>query len=244
MERSQAVQNLANHLIDIETHFREEYPKEGCGLLGIKTGQLHWLPCTNHATTNTDFQMDSVQYLKYSMEYTIVGIVHSHPDLDSTPSETDIKVCNAVSIPYYIFGYPDMDLTVLTPEHDNTELYGRSYEFGVTDCFEAMRDYLKSVNIELKPRILFEANWWEKDEKIDYFSPEVIKNWGGIEVPLNEAQENDVFIFSVYSDVANHCAVYLGNDIIFHHAENRLSTKENLYPYWAKFLTGVYRYET
>lgn len=243
MERSLAVQNLANHLIEIENHFKQEYPREACGLLGVKTGELHWLPCRNHSSTDTEFQIDSIQYMRYAKEYTIVGIVHSHPDLDSTPSVTDVKACNAVAVPYYIFGYPNMDLTVVTPERDSTELYGRTYEFGVTDCFEAVRDYLLSVNIEIKPRIPFEPYWWEKDEKVDYFSPEVIKSWGGIEVPFSEAKANDIFTFSVYSAVANHCAVYLGEDIIFHHAQNRLSTKENLYPYWSKFLTGVYRYE-
>ena len=56
-----------------------------------------------------------------------------------------------------------MDLTVVQPENNLTNLYGREYEFGVADCFEAMRDYLKAQNIEIPPRALFEDDWWEKE---------------------------------------------------------------------------------
>ena len=43
---------------------------------------------------------------------------------------------------FYIFSYPSMDLTVIEPETDTADLFGREYEFGKADCFEAMRDYL------------------------------------------------------------------------------------------------------
>ena len=45
-----------------------------------------------------------------------------------------------------------------------------------------------------------------------------------------------------YVEVNNHCGVYLGNDIFYHHAEERLSCRENLYPRWHKWLVGAYRY--
>jgi cell wall-associated NlpC family hydrolase len=51
-------------------------------------------------------------------------------------------------------------------------------------------------------------------------------------------------IFTMGANVPNHCGVYTGNDIFFHHAVNRLSCRENLYPLWKKYLTGIYRYET
>ena len=69
----------------------------------------------------------------------------------------------------------------------------------------------------------------------------LIQNWNHREV--KEPQENDVLIFTVEADVPNHCGVYIGNDCFFHHAVNRLSCREHLYPFWIKYLTGVYRYD-
>ena len=240
MEVSQEVLNLSNHLHDIHSHFQNEYPREGCGILGIQKGKLHWIPCTNVAKDDEDFVISSKEYFKIVKSYDIVAIVHSHPDADATPSTHDINYCNALCIPYYIFSYPEMDLHILEPEKNHTELFGRSYEFGVRDCFEAMRDYLLSVGVEIPPRRMFEDDWWKKG--LDYFTDEVVADWGFRRV--EEPQPNDLLIFSVESSVGNHCGVYLGNDVMFHHAEKRLSCRENLYPFWIKTLTGIYRHET
>ncbi len=232
---------ILDFLHEIEPHFFREYPKEACGVIAVKQGKEYWIPCKNVAENPEEtFIFDSKEYLKISRTSDIVGIVHSHPDATSEASETDINNCNTLGIPFFIFSYPEMDLNILKPVKDRTELYGREYEFGIKDCFEAMRDYLKSQNIELPPRIPFEDNWFNKD--LDYFSPEIVKEWGGQEVPIENIQKNDVITFCVHSNVANHCGVYLGNDIFYHHAVHRLSCRENLYPFWAKFINRVYRY--
>lgn len=240
------MQNLANYLTEIEEHFRGEYPREGCGLLGVRAGVLHWLPCTNHAHSDEQFQIDSVQYMKYAIKYSIVGIVHSHPDTDSTPSDTDIRACNALATPYYIFGYPAMDLTIVQPRYYENALFGREYEHGITDCFEAVRDYLNSVNIQIPPRIPFEKNWWEdEDRAIDYFNTSYLKKYGFTKkIEIANIEKNDLLVFNVRSHVNNHCGIYLGSDMFFHHAADRLSTKESLYPFWVQFITGAYRHET
>tara|TARA_Y100000748_G_scaffold302863_1_gene306281 strand:- start:6287 stop:6988 length:702 start_codon:yes stop_codon:yes gene_type:complete len=230
------------NLEEIEEHFKNEYPREGCGVLAVVQGKKKFFPCTNVAEEDEDFVIDSKEYIKLLRTTDIVGIVHSHPDASSEPSDTDKKYCNALGIPYYIFSYPEMDLTVVQPKKNLTELYGREYEFGVLDCFEAMRDYLKSKGIEIPPRALFEDDWWEKGQ-LDYFSAEVIKDWGGQPVDINtDLQENDVLIFKVDAERNNHCGVYLGNDIFYHHAVNRLSCRESIYPFWHKWLVGAYRY--
>jgi len=222
----------------IEEHFKNEYPREGCGIIGIVKGKKEWFPCRNIASNEDDFIMSSDDYFDVVKRADILAIVHSHPDAENEASPYDIKNCNALGIPYWIFSYPDMDLNILEPRKRTNPLIGREYEFGVTDCFEAMRDYLKEENIEIPPRAPFEDNWWEN--KLDYFSEDIIKNWGGVKV--DNPQKNDVLIFKVKADVPDHCGVYLGNDIFFHHAENRLSCRENLYPFWAKYVVGIYRY--
>lgn len=223
---------------EIEEHFKKEYPREGCGVIGIVKGKKKWFPCTNLAKNTEDFIMSSSEYLEIKSKADIFAIVHSHPDSSNEPSIYDINSCNATGIPYYIFSYPSMELNIVEPKTRAYPLVGREYEFGTSDCFEAMRDYLASKDIHIPPRVPFEDNWWNND--LDYFSEDIIKQWGGVKV--DTPQENDVLIFKVKADVPDHCGVYLGNDVFFHHAENRLSCRENLYPFWIQYIVGIYRH--
>lgn len=231
---------MIQYLDEIQEHFKENYPREGCGILGVVKGKLKWFPCENVAEDDDDFIMNSSQYLDISRKCDITGIVHSHPDASCEPSQLDIDTSNAIGIPYHIFSYPEMELYTLKPKKLEVPLYGRSYEFGKYDCFEAARDYYKSIGWDsISPRALFEDDWWEKD--LDYFTEEVIKNWNFKKVEGN-LEPNDFLVFRIWAPVNNHCGVYLGDDIFYHHAINRLSCRENLYPRWKKHITGVYRY--
>lgn len=225
---------------DIQKHFETEYPKEACGLIGVVKGKKRYYPCENVAEGNDDFIMSSTDYMKHKRTMDIIGIVHNHPDGTNEPSIADINNCNAVGIPYYIFSYPDMELNIVEPTINVNPLIGREYKFGVTDCFEAMRDWLASENIHIPSRDLFEDDWWEKG--LNYFTEENIKNWNHIKVET--PQKNDVLIFEIGAEVPNHCGVYLGNDVFFHHAVNRLSCRESLFPFWREHIVGIYRHET
>tara|TARA_Y100000996_G_C22533839_1_gene647548 strand:- start:51 stop:737 length:687 start_codon:yes stop_codon:yes gene_type:complete len=223
---------------EIQQHFEKEYPREACGVIGIIKGKRQWFPCENLAQGTENFVLSSKDYLNIKSKADILGIVHSHPDASNKASEYDIDCCNALGIPYYIFSYPDMELNIVEPKRRAYPLIGREYEFGIKDCFEAMRDWLEKENILIPPREPFEDDWWNND--LDYFTEENIKNWNHKKV--DSPEKNDVLIFKIREKVANHCGVYLGNDIFFHHAENRLSCRENLYPFWIQHLVGIYRH--
>ena len=225
---------------DIRTHFDKEYPKEACGVIGIVKGKKKWFPCRNIAESDEDFVMSSEDWFDIKKKADIFAIVHNHINSSNEPSQSDINNCNALGIPYYIFSYPELELNILEPKEIFNPLIGREYIFGSSDCFEAMRDWLASENIQIPAREPFEDDWWEKG--IDYFTEENIKNWNHIKV--DSPQKNDVLIFAVDSSVGNHCGVYLGDDILLHHAHGRLSCRESLYPFWAKHIIGIYRYAT
>jgi len=226
---------------EIKKHFDTEYPREACGIIGIVKGKKKWFPCQNVAESDDDFVMSSEDWFKVKRQADILAIVHNHTNNDNTPSENDINNCNVLGIPYYIFSYPDLELNIVEPKENFNPLLGREYSFGVTDCFEAMRDWLASENIKIPAREVFEDDWWEKG--IDYFTEENIKNWNHVKV--DTPQKNDVLIFAVESGtIGNHCGVYLGNDVFFHHAVNRLSCRESLYPFWARHIIGIYRHES
>lgn len=224
---------------EIAEHFEKEYPREGCGVVGVVKGKKRFFPCKNVAEGTEDFIMCSEDYMNLKRQMDIVAIVHNHPDGTNEASEGDINNCNAVGLPYYIFSYPAMELNILQPRTRTNSLIGREYKFGTADCFEAMRDWLAQENIHIPARDPFEDDWWEKG--LNYFTEENIKNWNHKKV--DSPQKNDVLIFQVEADVPNHCGVYLGNDIFFHHAVNRLSCRESLFPFWRKHIVGIYRYE-
>ena len=129
---------------EIREHFASVYPAEGCGVIGIVKGKKKFFPCENVAVEEDDFVMSSTDYLKLKKSVDIFAIVHNHPHSSNEPSEMDVNNCNALGLPYYIFSYPDMELNILQPKSVANELIGREYEFGVTDCFEASRDWLKA----------------------------------------------------------------------------------------------------
>ena len=227
-------------LEDIRSHFEDAYPREACGVVGIVKGKKRWFPCRNVAEGCEDFVMCSEDWFRIRQQADVLAIVHSHPDASSEASENDINNCNALQVPYWIFSYPEMDLNKVEPETVQNTLIGREYAFGILDCFEASRDWLiEKANITIPARAPFEDDWWERD--LDYFTEERIRGWNLVKV--DEAQEHDVLVFSVEAEVGNHCGVYLGNDVFFHHAVNRLSCRESLYPFWVKHLIGIYRYE-
>jgi proteasome lid subunit RPN8/RPN11 len=225
-------------LEEIKSHFDEHYPKEACGVIGVVQGKKKWFPCKNVAEDDEDFILCSEDWFRVRQQADIIAIVHNHPDYSNEPSENDINYCNALGIPYWIFSYPEMDLNIVNPTALVNPLIGREYSFGVQDCFEAMRDWLLSEGIEIPKRAAFEDDWWLKG--LNYFTEETISLWGFKKV--TEPQKNDLLIFQVSAEVPNHCGVYLGNDIFFHHAVNRLSCRESLYPFWIRNLVGIYRH--
>jgi proteasome lid subunit RPN8/RPN11 len=224
---------------EIRKHFENEYPREGCGLIGVVKGKKIWVPCTNLAEGDQDFILSPKEFIEAKKKADIIGIVHSHVHSSNEASDNDIKFCNALGIPYYIFSYPEMELNIVHPLRNNNPLIGREYEFGRVDCLEAIRDfYSQNLNISLQNRLPYLDDWWLKGE--NYFVDSHIKEWGFYKV--EELEENDILIFTMGAMVPTHCGVYLGKDLFFHHAVNRLSCRENLYPLWKKYLTGIYRY--
>lgn len=226
---------------DIQWHFEKEFPREACGIIGIVKGKKQYFPCKNLAKDDEDFILDPTDYISVKRRADIFAIVHNHIDWTNEASENDKKYCNSLGIPYYIFSYPDMQLNILEPVVKVNPLIGREYEFGKFDCLEACKDYYKeTLGLNLQNRLPYLDDWWEQGH--NYFTEEHIKEWGFSKV--EELQPNDLLIFTMGAAVPNHCGVYTGNDIFFHHAVNRLSCRENLYPLWKKYLTGIYRYDT
>jgi len=222
---------------EILSYCLDKYPEEACGILLNKKGHLVWVPCDNVAEDKeSNFVLDSTQYLQAHFQGDIHSIVHSHTNSSSKLSEADKKASDFLKIPYTVYSVPDGEKTTYHPP-DSNNLLGRTYEFGVQDCWILVRDYYKQeYNITL-PLLDFEDDWWMKG--LNYFD-DYFTDFGFVEAESPE--KGDVILFSVRSTVPNHCGVYLGEGLFMHHAENRLSCRESLYPFWVKQITRYSRY--
>ena len=103
---------------EIKNHFDSEYPNEGCGLIIDKgDNDLCWIPSKNIAVDPVNsFELEEEVFVKHLLYSNVVAIVHDHVDSDSKASEVDVEACKALKIPYWIFSYPKMKLTVIYPE--------------------------------------------------------------------------------------------------------------------------------
>jgi proteasome lid subunit RPN8/RPN11 len=220
----------------VKEHAISVAPQECCGVVLIKKGKRKYYPCTNISKELDSFVIDPLEFTRLSMQGDIEFIVHSHTS-GNTPSEHDIDACNSLRIPYIIY-YLETD-SFDTYYHKNyNKLIGREYMFGEQDCFEAVRDWFLTHNVVMPPRRKWLDNWWEHG--YNYISNEIF-DW-----PVKQVKDlmyGDILALTVHGDVPNHIAVYLDDDIIYHHAVNRLSCRENMYPLWAENIHGIYRYK-
>lgn len=90
----QILQHLLNQ---IEAHAQETFPREACGLLIGKDGQiLDAIRSPNLAAGFDEFLIDHALHLKIQRQVRekdlkIIGVYHSHPGGDSEPSFADIS---------------------------------------------------------------------------------------------------------------------------------------------------------
>jgi len=231
--------NLDNQ---IKQHFEDEYPREGCGVIALHKGKRIWVKCTNIDKEQDSFTICPKEYRAIEKLYDILAIVHSHVNSPATPSPRDIISCNAIGIPYIIYSYPSMAKEVLSPTNTSYTLIGREYEFGKADCLSLCMEYFKSTfGADFGPRIEYKDDWWLEGE--DYITEACLKSWGFY--PVDNYKKHDLIVLAVDHKINNHLGVVVGNnDTFLHHAVNRLSCRENLFPFWAKHITRVYRYET
>jgi len=212
------------------------YDKEPCAVAHLKKGRVYIVPLENTSTDPENYFLLDKDYVKLTLTGEILYVIHAHPD-NCCPSEYDIAACNSINIPYIVFNYQTLEYTVITPT-DYTTLSGVPYEFGVTDCFETARNWYLVHGVPIPPRKEWIDDWWlEGHDYIKYVEQE----W-----PFKETKSleyGNLITFAVDHEKENHLGVYLGKDCFFHHAVDRLSCKENLYPFWGKFIKKVYKYE-
>lgn len=221
-------------------HARAEFPRECCGLVVVAKGRERYWPCRNLAVGTDQFVMDPHDYAAACELGDPVAVVHSHPNLSPEPSQADRVSCEASGLPWHIVSVPTERWHYMVPQGYVAPLVGREWSHGVLDCYSIIRDwYALEMAIEL-PDFDRHDSWWERGENL-YLNN--FESAGFRRVDADTMQRGDVVLMQISSPVPNHGAVFLGDNQIIHHIQNRLSCRDVYGGMWRKNTTHVLRYE-
>jgi proteasome lid subunit RPN8/RPN11 len=221
------------------THAQEAFPRESCGLLVIRKGREVYWPCRNMGVGTDQFVLHPEDYAQADEQGQIVAVVHSHPGLPCTPSQADRVACEASGLPWHIVSIPSGDWTSIQPTGYAAPLVGREWSHGVLDCYALVRDWFRcECGIHLPNFTRFD-DWWKRGENL-YLDNFAQVGFGVVEP--DELQTGDCLLMQVASPVPNHAAVYLGDGLILHHLQGRLSSRDVYGGYWQKITTHTLRY--
>ena len=224
----------------ILAHAKEESPKECCGLVAVVKGKRRYFPCANLANTPDEhFVLDSADYAAVEDKGEIVAVIHSHPTTNHNPSPADRVACEQSGLPWHIVNPNTENWGYCEPEGFELPYVGREFSHGVVDCYSLCRDwYKRELQLELRdyPR---RDQWWEQGENL-YL--ENFEKEGFSQIPIEDLQRGDALLIQLASPVPNHAAIYLGDQLILHHVQGRLSSRDVLGGYYLKNVACALRH--
>lgn len=216
---------------------REQYPREACGLVVVVAGRERWWPCRNVAESDQHFVVDPADYAAAEDAGTIVAVVHSHCGIGPEPSEADRVACEASGLEWHIVSVPNCRWESLRPSGYQSPLVGRPFVHGILDCYSLVRDWYHRERGILLPDYDRGVEWWTRGGNLylDHF-----REAGFVEV--DDLQPGDSVLMQICSPVPNHAAVYLGDNLILHHLQDRLSSVDVFGGYYLKHTVRKVRY--
>lgn len=234
--------------LSITQHILAEYPNEACGI--IVKGK--YVPCKNIAEDpSNNFRIAAEDYADALISGELNAVVHSHPfathplnhRLDPrTPSASDQQAWIDLGVVFLIYATDGESVTapLVLDDQQPAELIGRNFVHGYQDCYAIVRDYYRTkLGIQL-PKQVRGWEWWSTDQTL------YEDNWqlaGFVEVPIEDAQVNDVVLFKVASKTTNHAGVITEQDEILHHLFYRPSGRDCLSK-WHKQIVRVIRHQS
>ena len=225
-------------------HATRDFPREACGLVAIVKGKQQYYECKNIAENDNDFILDPRDYIRVSdfvSSYAgdLVAVIHSHPNTDPRPSMADLVGCEQSGLAWHIYSCKNQEWKSFQPSGYKAPLIGRPYKQGVFDCYSAARDWYAQNGIFI-PDFERHKDWVLRGDNLFM---KHFKEAGFEQVPEEDLKVGDTILFNIQNEVTNHCAIYIGNDMIFHQTVNRLSSRE-IYGGWLKKNTRmVIRYK-
>lgn len=223
-------------------HAKEEYPKEAVGLVHVIKGKNRYFKCQNLAETPDEhFILNPKDYLEAEKKGEIIAVVHSHPKTNPAPSPADKVACEASGLPWFIVNPNTETWGEYKPEGWELAYVGREFSHGIVDCYSLVRDFYKrEFKLQLNDYNRRDQ-WWEKGENmyLDNFAKE-----GFNETTLEQIAYGDLFLMQLESPVPNHAGIYLGDGVVLHHVQGRLSSRDVYGGYYQKVTAKVLKHES
>ncbi|TBL52744.1 peptidase P60 [Hafnia paralvei] len=223
----------------IVAHAAEVYPAECCGVVAQKSRVERYFPCRNIAENPTEqFHLSPEDYIAAEEWGTVTGIVHSHPDATTQPSELDKAQCDAMAIPWHIVSYPEGDLRTVMPRGE-LPLVGRAFVLGHTDCWWLVMSYFRQTHGIVLNDYRVDYPWWESGRENLY-----LDNWYecGFREFSGPPQSGDMVIMQVSAPVANHAGILLDDGMLLHHMYGMLSQRVPYGGYWKDRTVKIVRH--
>lgn len=223
----------------IVAHAAEVYPAECCGVVAQKSRVERYFPCRNIAENPTEqFHLSPEDYIAAEEWGTVTGIVHSHPDATTQPSELDKAQCDAMAIPWHIVSYPEGDLRTVMPRGE-LPLVGRAFVLGHTDCWGLVMSYFRQTHCIVLNDYRVDYPWWESGRENLY-----LDNWYecGFREFSGPPRPGDMVIMQVSAPVANHAGILLDDGMLLHHMYGMLSQRVPYGGYWKDRTVKIVRH--
>jgi proteasome lid subunit RPN8/RPN11 len=225
-------------------HAKEEFPKECVGLVAVVKGRKRYFKCTNKSEEPEEhFSLDAGEYADVEDKGEIIAVIHSHPKTNHAPSAADRVACEKSGLPWFVVNPNTEFWGECEPSGFELPYVGREFVHGVVDCYTLCRDwYQKEWGLKMNDYVR-EDDWWKKGANmyLDNFQKE-----GFHEISTEDFQIGDAFLMQIDSDVPNHAAVYIGDNLILHHVHGRLSSRDvyKFGGYYHKATAKVLRHES
>ncbi|TBL62282.1 C40 family peptidase [Hafnia alvei] len=223
----------------IVAHAAEVYPAECCGVVAQKSRVERYFPCRNIAENPTEqFHLSPEDYIAAEEWGTVTGIVHSHPDATTQPSELDKAQCDAMAMPWHIVSYPEGDLRTVMPRGE-LPLVGRAFVLGHTDCWGLVMSYFRQTHGIVLNDYRVDYPWWESGCENLY-----LDNWYecGFREFSGPPRPGDMVIMQVSALVANHAGILLDDGMLLHHMYGMLSQRVPYGGYWKDRTVKIVRH--
>lgn len=208
-------------------------PEEACGFVVATPQGQQFMPCKNRSVSPCDyFDISPDDYLLACSAGEVVALVHSHATGDRYLSAGDRQWQVKSHFPWWLVH----DGRVY-PYRCVPHLLGRTFQHGIMDCYSLFQDAYHLAGIDM-PDFTREDNWWRQGKNL-YLDNMV--NTGFYPVK-GEIQKGDIILFCYGCSVANHAAIYCGEQMILHHLPNQLSKREVYSERWQRFTHSIWRH--
>lgn len=200
-------------------------PLEACGLVVLLRGRFKFCPCENIASNPADlFIINPVDWMNAEAVGPVVAVFHSHPSAPATPSQADLKACNALGLPWHIYSPQADNWSVVTADSKAHALLGREWVWAVSDCFTLVRDFYALAGLNLPD--------YQRPSSFEDFAAAPIFDQHWPNLPFSELQPGaplcygDMLLLNFDSPSPSHIGVLVEDGQILHHVRHRLSSRD------------------